>query len=118
MCCVFILGRRMILANKMRILRGEEDTVVHEGKCASIRRHRQEVEVVGRNTECGIQLEGYSEFKPGTAPDILAPGYSSVSEAWMLVRCSSKYPKQVACEDIDFLSGILNIGLKINMVGS
>ena len=48
---------------KYRVLRGGE--VVHEGRCTSLRRHKLDVETVGKGTECGLQLEGFTAMQPG-----------------------------------------------------
>jgi len=39
------------------------DRVIWEGKIASLRRVKEEVREVGAGTECGILLEGYSDFR-------------------------------------------------------
>lgn len=46
-----------------RVIR--EGDVVHEGRCASIRRHKLEVDRVGEGTECGVMLEGWTDFRQG-----------------------------------------------------
>ena len=33
--------------------------------CGSIRRHRLDVDTVGRGTECGVVLPGWADFRPG-----------------------------------------------------
>ena len=48
---------------RYRVLRGGEP--VFEGRCASLRRHKLDVETVGKGTECGLALEGFSGFKLG-----------------------------------------------------
>ena len=35
------------------------------GRCANIKRHKLDVEQVGRNTECGILLQGFHDVRPG-----------------------------------------------------
>lgn len=32
---------------------------VHEGTCVSLKRHKLDVERVGKGNECGVLLEGY-----------------------------------------------------------
>ena len=49
----------------------------------SIRRHKQEVDRVGRDTACGILLEGYGDFQPGDvlkcySTELIAPPPESV----------------------------------------
>ncbi|PRW44490.1 translation initiation factor [Chlorella sorokiniana] len=46
-----------------RVMRGGE--AVHTGPCASLKRHKLEVETVGKGTECGVLLEGFSDIQPG-----------------------------------------------------
>ena len=46
-------------SSRYRVVRGGE--VVHEGACASLKRHKLDVETVGKGTECGVVLE---EFVP------------------------------------------------------
>jgi len=48
---------------RIRVLRGGE--VVHESACTSLRRHKLDVDTVGRGTECGIGLEGFDDFRQG-----------------------------------------------------
>lgn len=50
-------------ALRYRVLRGGE--VVFQGPCASLRRHKLDVETVGKGTECGVGLEGFDGFKLG-----------------------------------------------------
>eukprot|EP00898_Chlorokybus_atmophyticus_P000236 jgi/Chlat1/1212/Chrsp115S00744 len=40
-------------------------TVVHEGLCASLRRHKLDVERVGKDTECGLVLSEWTDYKVG-----------------------------------------------------
>ncbi|KAJ3680817.1 hypothetical protein LUZ60_015306 [Juncus effusus] len=47
----------------MRLLRSGE--VVFEGSCASLRREKQDVECVGKGSECGLVIEGCLEFRVG-----------------------------------------------------
>ncbi|KAL4420178.1 hypothetical protein ABPG77_008314 [Micractinium sp. CCAP 211/92] len=48
---------------RYRVLRGGE--VVHTGACASLKRHKLEVEAVGKGTECGVLLEDFAGVQPG-----------------------------------------------------
>jgi translation initiation factor IF-2 len=60
--CLVIDGQ--ILRNdSARVKRG--DRVVWEGKIGSLRRIKDEVREVAAGTECGIVLDGYSEFREG-----------------------------------------------------
>ena len=58
-----IVGGNVRVGERMRVLRAGD--VLHEGVCASLRRQKLEVDRVGRGTECGIVLKGYSDFQPG-----------------------------------------------------
>ena len=44
-----------------RVKRG--DRVIWEGKIASLRRIKEEVREVSAGTECGILLDGFSDFR-------------------------------------------------------
>lgn len=46
-----------------RVLRGGE--VVHSGRCSSLKRHKLDVETVGKGTECGVGLDGFDGFMLG-----------------------------------------------------
>jgi len=48
---------------RVRVLRGGD--VVHEAVCDSLRRHKLDVQTVGKGTECGLGLEDFDEFQPG-----------------------------------------------------
>ena len=48
---------------RYRVMRGGE--AVHTGACASLKRHKLEVETVGKGTECGVLLEGFDGMQPG-----------------------------------------------------
>lgn len=37
---------------------------VHEGACASLKRHKLDVERVGKGMECGVLLEGFDVRAP------------------------------------------------------
>jgi translation initiation factor IF-2 len=39
--------------------------VVHTGRCSSLKRHKLEVETVGKGTECGVLLDGFDGVQPG-----------------------------------------------------
>eukprot|EP00887_Chlorella_sp_A99_P006846 scaffold2.g6846.t1 len=65
---------------RYRVLRGGE--VVHEGACASLRRHKLDVETVGKGTECGVALEG--GFAPALGDVLQARG-----GAWHRGACTT-----------------------------
>jgi translation initiation factor IF-2 len=48
---------------RVRVLRGGEP--LHEGPCASLRRGKLDAPAVGKGAECGVVLEGFSDFRPG-----------------------------------------------------
>lgn len=48
---------------RYRVMRAGE--AVHTGPCASLKRHKLEVETVGKGTECGVLLEGFDDVRPG-----------------------------------------------------
>ena len=50
---------------KFRVLRG--GTAAHDGllDASSIRRHRLEVRVVGKGTDCGVNLAGFEDIRAG-----------------------------------------------------
>jgi len=61
--CMVSTGR--ILRGKVRIRRRKE--VVYEGILQSLRRFQDEVNEVRAGMECGIRIEGYTEFEVGDA---------------------------------------------------
>ena len=46
-----------------RVMRGGKS--VHEGPCNSIKRHKLQVQQVGKGTECGIMLTDFADFHLG-----------------------------------------------------
>ena len=46
-----------------RVLRGA--TLLHDGACHSIKRHKLQVQQVGKGTECGIILKDFQDFRLG-----------------------------------------------------
>lgn len=46
-----------------RVMRGER--AVHLGSCESIKRHKLQVQQVGKGTECGVMLTDFTDFQPG-----------------------------------------------------
>jgi translation initiation factor IF-2 len=53
-----------------RVMRGGE--MVHEGPVASLRRHKLEVPAVGKGTECGVCLDGFSDVRLGDSLQCIA----------------------------------------------
>jgi translation initiation factor IF-2 len=54
---------QILNSDSARVKRG--DRVLWEGKISSLRRIKDEVREVGAGTECGILLDGYSDFREG-----------------------------------------------------
>jgi translation initiation factor IF-2 len=54
---------QILSSDSARVKRG--DRTIWEGKIASLRRVKDEVREVGAGTECGILLDGYSDFREG-----------------------------------------------------
>ncbi len=48
---------------RFKVLRSGE--VVFEGPVTSLKRHKLEVDSVGRGTECGVLLDGFNDMQPG-----------------------------------------------------
>jgi translation initiation factor IF-2 len=61
--CMVSSGR--IVKGKMRVRRRKD--VIYEGICQSLRRFQDEVNEVRAGMECGIRIEGYSDFQVGDA---------------------------------------------------
>ena len=59
--CLGLASRRSCTAT--RVKRGER--MLWEGKIASLRRIKDEVKEVDAGVECGILLDGYSDFREG-----------------------------------------------------
>ena len=61
--CMISSGR--IIKGKARVRRRKD--VIYEGILQSIRRFQDEVNEVRAGMECGIRIEGYSDFQVGDA---------------------------------------------------
>src|SRR5665213_1102031 len=61
--CMVSNGR--IVKGKVRVRRRKD--VIYEGICQSLRRFQDEVNEVRAGMECGIRIEGYSDFQVGDA---------------------------------------------------
>lgn len=60
--CIVVDGK--IRRNALvKIKRGEE--VIHEGKIASLKHYKDDVEEVRLGSECGIRIENFNDFKEG-----------------------------------------------------
>ena len=60
--CLVVDGQ-IISKDSARVKRGER--MLWEGKIASLRRIKDEVKEVDAGVECGILLDGYSDFREG-----------------------------------------------------
>jgi len=60
-----VLDGKITRAARVRLVR--DSRVVWEGKCASLRRFKDDVREVASGYECGIGLENYNDLKPGDA---------------------------------------------------
>ncbi|MGE3269459.1 MAG: translation initiation factor IF-2 [Chloroflexota bacterium] len=60
--CLVVDGQ-ILARDSARVKRG--DRMLWEGKIASLRRIKEEVREVGAGVECGILLDGYSDFREG-----------------------------------------------------
>ena len=65
--CMVASGR--IVKGKVRVRRRKD--VIYEGIAQSLRRFQDEVNEVRAGMECGIRIEGYSEFQVGDAIEML-----------------------------------------------
>ena len=59
----FVTDGKLVRGVKMRIFRDDEK--IYEGKLESLKRFKDDVKSVESNFECGIALQGYSNFKQG-----------------------------------------------------
>ena len=59
--CMVSIGR--IVRGKVRVRRRKD--MIYEGVTQSLRRFQDEVNEVRAGMECGIRIEGYSEFQVG-----------------------------------------------------
>jgi translation initiation factor IF-2 len=66
--CMVSTGR--IVRGKVRVRRGKD--IIYEGVTQSLRRFQDEVNEVRAGMECGIRIEGYSEFQVGDAIECYA----------------------------------------------
>jgi translation initiation factor IF-2 len=66
--CMVSSGR--IVKGKVRVRRRKD--VIYEGICQSLRRFQDEVNEVRAGMECGIRIEGYSDFQVGDAIECYA----------------------------------------------
>ncbi|KAK2966471.1 hypothetical protein RJ640_019000, partial [Escallonia rubra] len=58
-----VVDGRVSRSSTMRLVRSGE--VVFEGSCTSLKREKQDVETVGKGSECGLMLRDYIDFQIG-----------------------------------------------------
>ncbi|XP_019176572.1 PREDICTED: uncharacterized protein LOC109171927 [Ipomoea nil] len=58
-----VIDGRMTRSSSMRLLRSGE--VIYEGPCASLKREQQDVETVGKGSECGLVINNWFDFQVG-----------------------------------------------------
>ena len=60
--CLVVDGK-VVINSKVKIIRDGE--IIHEGVLSSLKRFKESVKEVGKNTECGIMVSDFSDFKEG-----------------------------------------------------
>lgn len=60
--CIVVDGK-VIINSKVKIIR--DGKIIHEGVLSSLKRFKENVKEVGKNTECGIMVSDFSDFKEG-----------------------------------------------------
>ncbi|MBN2362190.1 MAG: translation initiation factor IF-2, partial [Deltaproteobacteria bacterium] len=83
--CSVIDGKIMRSA-RIRLLR--DSAVVHDGKLASLKRFKDDVREVAQGYECGMNLDGYNDVKPG---DLI--------EAYELIEVATKLDGSTAARE-------------------
>lgn len=58
-----VVDGRFTKSSTMRLLRSGE--VIFEGSCASLKRGKQDVDAVGKGTECGLVIQDCDDFQIG-----------------------------------------------------
>lgn len=58
-----VVDGRFTKCSTMRLLRSGE--AVHEGSCVSLKREKQDVETVGKGSECGLVIEDCDDYRVG-----------------------------------------------------
>ncbi|XP_042451135.1 translation initiation factor IF-2-like isoform X1 [Zingiber officinale] len=58
-----VVDGRFTKSSTLRLLRSGE--VIFEGSCASLKRGKQDVDVVGKGTECGLVIQDCDDFQVG-----------------------------------------------------
>ena len=60
--CIVVDGK-VVINSKVKIIR--DGKIIHEGVLSSLKRFKESVKEVGKNTECGIMVSDFSDFKEG-----------------------------------------------------
>ena len=59
----FVVSGRVEKGAMCRVKRGDE--VLHEGRIISLKRFKDDVDVVKEGLECGLKVENFEKIKPG-----------------------------------------------------
>jgi translation initiation factor IF-2 len=59
----YVTEGKITRQSKVRLLR--DGTIIHEGRLSSLKHFKDDVREVQRGFECGLSLEGYSDFREG-----------------------------------------------------
>ncbi len=60
--CLVVDGK-VVINSKVKIIR--DGKIIYEGVLSSLKRFKESVKEVGKNTECGIMISDFSDFKEG-----------------------------------------------------
>ncbi len=77
---------------RIRVVR--DSVQVHDGKLASLKHFKNDVREVESGSECGLQIEGYSDMKPGDVIEF----YSVEEVARTLESAGAKRPPSGSAE--------------------
>ncbi len=65
----FVKSGRVYRNARVKVIRGEEE--LHESTVASLRRFADDVREVNQGVECGLTVDGFSEFKAGDVIEVI-----------------------------------------------
>ena len=68
----YVLSGTITRNGKARVRRGVD--VIHQGAISSLKRFKDDVREVEKGLECGLTLEGVSDYQPGDPVEFPAPG--------------------------------------------
>ncbi|CAH2071119.1 unnamed protein product [Thlaspi arvense] len=85
-----VMDGRVCRSGLMRLLRSGE--VLFEGSCASLKREKQDVEQVGKGSECGVVMGDWNDFRVGDViqcmePVIRKPKFVSSESGAVRIEC-------------------------------